>query len=323
MATDYYTSDSRNLTFREYWNVSPNIFVFLLGAALKILRVKLPSELAVRYPEGITRIDNSEIPEFALRVAETYQQDLAPLGFESGFWYTIPVIGNVQGYGMCLQSRVPEILCVVNASRSYSREFFNDMSRCVFISQVNDGTILATTNNKPLALSPPEYQTERLLRRPLAEVYHRHRERVREAAAPVTLFHSESDIAAFLLEMEQQSIVFNESRGWYILASDAELERLRKFRRNPKAIPSPSSTRIWIAYACVIGMLVSGYQLLRWHLEDLFFWALNRPSMGVRATLWLSLLMVSFLILGVFGYIDEHKRRRAADQALHDDVDEI
>src|SRR5262249_4163661 len=92
----YYKTDSRKISFREYWNISPSGFLFAwfckcLGIPLK-LAGGIPSPRSLR--EDV--ISEGDVPGEVLFKMNSTANQLRQLGFDQ-FWYHTPKLSLIGG----------------------------------------------------------------------------------------------------------------------------------------------------------------------------------------------------------------------------------
>ncbi len=58
----YYRAAYWRLTYRECWQVAPNVLVFVITAIFKTLRINPVAQLAPPYPDRLDLIDFDELP---------------------------------------------------------------------------------------------------------------------------------------------------------------------------------------------------------------------------------------------------------------------
>jgi len=143
----YYKTDSRKISFREYYNIATGTS-FILPWLLKILGLPLRLTSGIPEPQSFRHniIDSAAIPSEILAKLNSGILELQKLGFDQFWYYTLKdsLIGG-GAFGVSIlhpsQRTIGKIVFVSIKSRQ-SFVF-------LLVSELSDGTILATTNNKP------------------------------------------------------------------------------------------------------------------------------------------------------------------------------
>ncbi len=238
----YYTVDSRKLTFAEYRRMSRG-FAFLIAALLKALRIRMPIPMAVTRPEELLIRQPSELPQ------DIYAR-LVPLiapcereGLRVGFFYEEPMVApsnRTLGVAMLSDDRL-----VYGFLAEAENKGLTGPTRQVDLSlltPLSDGRYLATALNPKAMDSPPQFFGISLPDAKAEEIVASHRERLRSLqdvrAEPI-----EGRLEDFVLEIGRLSFDFHVGRGVYVPISDAEVEKLRAARPASAA----SSFLVWIA----------------------------------------------------------------------------
>jgi hypothetical protein len=225
----YYKTDSRKISFIEYWNITSTLKGFLLASRNKILGKQMNltrgiPEL-VPFPERI--VATNAIPPLILANLDSGIAELKQLGFDQ-FWYYMSKESLTAGVGYGVQavhsSRQAIGKIVFVAVRKRKHFSFS------FISQLKDETFYFTTNNRKRFNSAPGHFGLRKLgttSRQLWEIHQKSLERLSRRGNPVKVLADfnqmvESD-NVYMKQMYEDKI----RRGIWVEMTEAEVATLR------------------------------------------------------------------------------------------------
>ena len=235
-AMKYYKTDSRNISFREYWHLSPRFFWFgwlnkILGRPMNFIR-GIPEPL----PFKDRIIETSEMPREILERLTPSVRDLQKLGFDQFWYYTNrqSLMGGL-GYGVqCLHSS-RQILAHIIYVAYQSRERFV----ITLVSGLPDGTVLGTTNKKRDFNPPFEYKIRRKVGADAENLLAMHQQSLAALTsnAPPQSFAGLVEVAAFEDKLMRQSHADKIKRGIWVEMTEAEVTALRAQKGIPPPIP--------------------------------------------------------------------------------------
>ena len=228
----YYKTDSRRISFREYWNISSG-FGFMAAWLCKIFGV--PLKLADGIPELVSFrervIEAQLVPSGIAAKLNSGIIDLKKLGFDQFWFYTSKdsLIGGV-AYGLqTLHSSYTTIGKVIFVSYR-GRE-------CVvvaFVSEPTDETLLGTTNNKQRFNNPPGYHVQRRLHATATQLWELHQNRLAalsQSNSPKTISDFDQ-VVMFEDKTSRMSYEHKIARGIWVEMTESEVMVLRA-----KAVP--------------------------------------------------------------------------------------
>ena len=223
----YYKTDSRKISLREYYNIASGTS-FILPWLLKILGIPLRLTSGIPEPQSFRDnvVDSGTIPSEILVKLNCGVLELRKLGFDQFWFYTLKnsLMGGV-AYGV--QSLHPShrtIGKIVFVSMKSRQSFV-----FVLVSELNDGTILATTNNKPQFNSPPGYTVFRRLQANAEQLWELHENNLAELSRnkPPKAIGDFDQVVALEDKSSQMSFADKVARGIWVEMAEAEVEVLR------------------------------------------------------------------------------------------------
>jgi hypothetical protein len=220
---DYFKTDSRRLSYAEYWRITSSFGAFLVGAIAKLLRIPISFGHATPRTDHLVRLESTQLPP---GTAEGFGRAIADCenhGLQFRFFYTIPALGPTKGVAAALLSADAQS----HASLVHVRGTRSERTAFTVYSTLRDGTVLGTTNHKKQMEYPLEYQMVRLLDAPLGAIISCHRDRANAQAdqiVPVT----DDGLEGAIVRGNNRFIDFQVERGVFVPMSQAEIERLRR-----------------------------------------------------------------------------------------------
>jgi hypothetical protein len=160
--TRYYKIDSRKITFGEYWNISRNKIAVLLPWLCKIVGVQL--NFSIAFPEPTTlrdrTVEKSHLLPDILRNLEAGMAELTAFGFHAPCFFSLKnLLMPGETGGVLLFDESGEVGASVTFVKYRGRE-----CRVVgFISVLNDGSVLSTTDKRPEYNPPPGIEVQRIM----------------------------------------------------------------------------------------------------------------------------------------------------------------
>jgi hypothetical protein len=230
----YYRTDSRKISFREYWNISRG-GRFPFAALYKILGIPLKLTEGIPEPQPLRDrlIEAAAIPRRALEKLDPAILEFRELGFDQ-FWFSTQKDSMMIGSGYAVQTLHSSHLAIGKIiSASYrTRENFV----LAFFSRFKDGTILATTDKEPAFRVLPGYVVQRLPRgtgaRRLWELHQKKLAAPRGDIPPDT-FANFDQVAAFDDETVRAMYEDKIRRRIWVEMTEAEVAALRSKRQPP------------------------------------------------------------------------------------------
>lgn len=239
----YYRTDPRYLTIGEFWRLSTGVVEFVLMVFVsRVFRFRLPVTFAFAAAPFSRQIDRQEIPEQAWRELQPVVEQAAAGGLEFSFAYVLPSLGNVECWALAYRSPDGATIVPIVCVRMTTADRAKFQVTYVCLSQLDDGRMLATSGNRRMLQSPPEYCSEFYPGRGLDEVYGIHQRRLSAETSPARLVANSAETFAAIRGIEHRVIEFQCQRHVYIEASPRELESLlrRTAETQPVSRPRPA-----------------------------------------------------------------------------------
>jgi hypothetical protein len=223
----YYKTDSRKISFREYYNLSRSNS-WILAWVFKIFGIPLKLTSGIPEPQSFRDniIDAEVIPPPILAKLNSGILDLKELGFDQFWFYTLKnsLIGGAAYAVQALHPSHKTIGKILFVSMK-SRENFV----FVFVSELNDGTFFGTTNNRPSFKSPLGYNILRRLHANAAQLWELQQNKLAELSQrnPPKTISTFDQVAGFEDKTSRMLHEDKVSRGIYVEMTDSEVETLR------------------------------------------------------------------------------------------------
>lgn len=226
-AMTYYKTDSRKISFMEYWHLTPRGFWLawwhkLMGNQLNLARgIPSPQPLKSRL------VDADAIPKPIFEKLNTSVQELRALGFDR-LWY------ETYAKESLLTGLAYSAIALPASGQIIAKTIFvcvprREHTTTVFLSDLGAETILATTNKKPAFRPLPNHLVQRKVGAgiPFLLAWHQQKLSALGRERPARVFTDLDDLAAFDDRLVQQTYDDKIQRGIWVEMSDAEVAALR------------------------------------------------------------------------------------------------
>ncbi len=222
----YIKVNSTKLSFAEYWRMSPGIVSFIIVSALKALRVRISLAEGIPYPDELLVMERIHIPPYALeKMAPIYDACLG-LGFDEGFWYTIPSLGRQEGYGAAMRSADGEVAASILYSQTSTDAGLEVVSGLGFHTRFSDDRLYATANIKEQLSAPPNCIGFAMPKGNPQQVLEKHRHRIGNMSrTPIERIQA-NGLHGYILRINQEEADYHLARGVYEFLSRPEFEVL-------------------------------------------------------------------------------------------------
>jgi len=234
----YYKTDSRKISFVEYWHISPRFFLFawlnkFIGRQVNLMRgMPEPRPLTERI------VGADAVPADILHRLNHGVSDLRQAGFDQFWYYTTKgsLTGGV-GYGVEGLHSTRRILAKVIYVHYKNRERF----LIALTSGFRDGTVFSTTNKKRDFTPPPKHIVQRKRGADATTLIELHQRKLNKLSArtPVEMFNGFGDVAAFEDKILRASYDDKIRRGIWVEMNDEEIHALRAKMNGTLAPPPP------------------------------------------------------------------------------------
>jgi hypothetical protein len=222
----YYKTDSRKISYREYFNISRRGFPIAWLCKLLGIPLKLTNGIPEPQPFRQNIIEAGAIPSGILAKLNSGVLDLKQLGFDQFWFYTLKnsLIGG-QAYGVQALHSSQKTVGKVKFTSFKSRQSF----LFVFISELKDGTVLGTTNNRPQFNSPHGYMVLRQLGASAPQLLELHQNKLSELSHgnPPNLINNFDQVEALEDKTSRMSYEDKIARGVWVEMVGSEVEALR------------------------------------------------------------------------------------------------
>ena len=218
--TDYLKLDTTRVSYGEYWRWKPGA-TFLVLAALKLFRLRLPTTLLVPAKADIELIDPAARPPDLVAALEEPIKACRERGYEFEFWYAIPALGTVVAMGAALVGDAGTT--VAGAVAGQGQDGLNREIHLGLASRLRTGRILVTADGESLFDPAPQIEPQRLKRRSYAELLDAHAAQVNSRRAEVMPV---GDTQELVRELEQVETDANVARGIYVPATPDDVAKV-------------------------------------------------------------------------------------------------
>ena len=228
----YYKTDSRKISFREYWHLAPKSFLLAWLNKIKGKQMKLARGIPEPQPFQSRIIEANSIPPEILGQLNAHIRDLQGLGFDR-FWFCsnrASLVGAVAYMVVGLHSSRQIIARIIYAWHKARQRVVTDLS-----SRFHDGIILGTTNNDLYFNPLRNFIIQRKVGARAEYLFEWHQKKIAELSQTKTpqTFAGLEGVAAFEDELLRQIHDDRIKRGIWVEMTDAEVTTLRE--EPPKA----------------------------------------------------------------------------------------
>jgi len=228
----YYKTDSRKISFREYWHISRK--GFLIGWLNKILgrRLNLTTGIPGPQPFRDKVIARESLPPLMMERFDRAAEELRRLGFDQ-FW--------IYGAKDSLAGGISRGLLALHAAKTTAAKVIyvsfrtRETQTTMLQSGLADGTILGTTNKKQDFNPHAGDLIERQVGAPASVLWERHRQKLEalQTSNPPRIFADFGEVAAFEDALVQKIYEDKIGRGVWVEMTEAEVAALRAKRTPP------------------------------------------------------------------------------------------
>lgn len=222
----YYKTDSRKISFREYWHITPK--GFWLAWWNKIRGVQMNTIRGIPEPQPFKSriVEPGGIPGQILAKLNSVKVELQKLGFEQ-FWYysNTQSLSDSGGYAIMALHSARQVTAKVLYVFYHNRE----RMVVVFNSSFTDGTTVGSTNKKKEFNPLPELVVVRKVGCDAACLLKLHQDKVAQLCqtkTPVTLAGLD-DVSVFEDKLIQEVYDDKIRRGIWVEMTEPEIAALR------------------------------------------------------------------------------------------------
>jgi Zn-dependent protease len=252
---EFYKVDYRKISLREYWNLSPN-WKGIVAWLLKFFGSPLQGQHAHPHPAVLKQYEVAEerLPAEAAAAIAPVRREIEKMGFHSPKWiHAPPLRSNVETTAATFSHTSGEIVARVMYARATSPQSDIVRLHVFFITLLNDGWQLVTTNMRPSFRYPPMIVMERRFNADASELYRLHQRRL--AKIPPEQIRKLETLAerdAFIDACEMEAYEFQVRRGLYVPLIEGASPQCKPETRPTAAMPPPLPLRTG-RYAEVLG----------------------------------------------------------------------
>jgi len=232
----YYKTDSRKISYREYWHLSRKGFWLAWLNKLRGKRMNFIRGIPGPQPLADRLVEPDAMPREILERLAPAVLDLEKLGFNQSWYYTNPQsLTEGVGYGVIGLHSSRCILSKAIYVSYKSRERFI----IALVSGFADGTILGTTNKKRDFNSPPRHVVQRRVGADAECLFNLHQKKLARMGRGnrPEMLNGQVEVAAFEDRFMQQSYADKIKRGIWVEMAEAEVTALRAQRGVPPPVP--------------------------------------------------------------------------------------
>jgi hypothetical protein len=223
--TTYYRVDGGQLTYAEYWRMSPGLFPFLVAAGLKFLGSPIPFTFAVPRPDRLFLVEFDELPAVARQGMKRAVHRAEAAGLELVFCHrlAVPEPHRLGAAAVFLDSTGETTMSVLFAQEGATRQ-----SQLSCVSRFADESLGCTTTVRKSMEVVPGTHVERYPGADPAALLARHRDHLGrlegEGLVPVPI--AANRLADFVLACEVRYVDFHIGRGVFVPMTDDELDAI-------------------------------------------------------------------------------------------------
>jgi Zn-dependent protease len=215
----YFQLDSRKVTYGEYWNIVRSWKV-IIPWTCKLLNIRMNFMSALPYFESVRELEVPE-EEFSGRAREKLNpllEECRKLGFNTPVFFTYESMHrDVQTSGIALMHSSSATIRLTHTLGFKVNPPKEDV-RIFLLSQLRDGTFLATSSQRQQFLNPPAVIINRLVNAPLEKLIELHLRSLAELPMnnPVKGVTTADSLNEIWDQYEKLSRDFGMQRGIYV-----------------------------------------------------------------------------------------------------------
>jgi hypothetical protein len=212
----FYGVDTRRLGFGELWRISPGVG-FLVGAAMKVLGIRLKMDTAVPWLDGVERLEEDGLPPDVRQSFATPTSEWQALGFTPALCYTIPMRGS--GHRSFARVHLsPDGTVVAQTFFAEKRTGAVLRRQLVWncVSSFADGSLRGASSSRKMLEAPPEYHMTNMPGAHPDVLYRRHQHDLAVSPAGPPLRLAASGLEDFIVRVSNRAVDFNVRRGVYV-----------------------------------------------------------------------------------------------------------
>ena len=232
---EYFKVDSRKVTLREYWNILPSWKVLVPWIAGRF-NVSMPfgSGFPQPPPAREMEIAENEFPAQARAKLQPALDQCLQLGFHSPRFFTFETIRrDTTSSFIALLHRSGE--CTLRLMYTVSTNITPPVENqlVVLMSELDDGTLFFTSDQKPKFRSRPGILTNRLIGAPPARLFEAHQQQLAtlQLRNPPRMVHTAEALDDAWDRNEQATLAFYVERGLYVRMPPEEVESEQKVQQ--------------------------------------------------------------------------------------------
>ena len=222
----YIKVNSLKISYGEYWRLSPGPITFIFVAIARALGIRMHLASGIPYPDELVHIERNEMSLRADEQMMPQHRACTDLGFTHGFWYTVPLLGDQEGYAAVLLGPDSETVAHVIYSRVTTNEVTEEKAATVFVSRFDDGQLWGTTDQKRELDSPPNFIGSYNPRVSVKKLFDTHRDRVAKRRESSVSRIARDGLHQFVIDLSQEETDFHLKRGVYEFLDRDEFEEL-------------------------------------------------------------------------------------------------
>lgn len=221
MSADWYRVDGQNLTYGEFWQMSPGALVFLMVAARKALGFTPRFNFSVAHPRLFRWLEADEVPPEVQRRWKRLAELAETEGFAPQLFSEIPCL---ESHRACFGYAFLGDDAQTGLTIAYVRHQNQAKTALMLASKLADGLYVSTINNYGLK-SLPDVESVLLNGADLIELLDRHRRRLArfEEAGRFAERIKPEELPRLIRERERTHFEFHVNRGVYVPMTEDEI----------------------------------------------------------------------------------------------------
>jgi hypothetical protein len=221
----YFRTETSRLSFRELWGIHPRLPVFLAACLVKVFRLPSPRRLATLHEDVIRVIPPERVPPAAMRTLGPPAEEFQRLGARLAFYHAVSGTGPVRGCAVVLLP--PERNAVISVTWATAKPSGpGSEAHLALVSELRDGTLLATSGNRMRFLPAPGVEVFRYPGEAPAGLMARHRQHLADGLFPPLPVGDAVQAERVLLAMKRHAFEWNVRRGVWVPLKPGELASL-------------------------------------------------------------------------------------------------
>ena len=222
----YFTIDSRKVSYREYWNISPFGILITWPAKLFRARLKFVSGMALRETQREIEVSENFLTPEVRHKLQGPMNDCLRLGFHSPrYFHSVTRLGETDCFVVAMLHPSTQFVIRLFCTISVAPNVRVVKVTVALLSELQDKTYLVTVDTKPRFLAIPEAKIQRIVGGSVQALVKLHKNGLTklQASNPPRVINTPGLLDEVSDRYEKMCNDFGFKRGIYVMLQPHEL----------------------------------------------------------------------------------------------------